>query len=64
MNDDQTVTIRQIRTALCEHCAAGSPYVEAEGWLPNMFHDWPEGGAGGRVKCAAFNTIRHITDKP
>lgn len=59
-DDDQTLTVLQIRKALCEECAAGQPYVDAEGWFPNMFHDWPDGGRGSRVKCHAFEVVRRI----
>ena len=58
--DDRVVTIRQIRNVLCGDCAAGAPYIEAEGWYPNMFHDWKDGGAGGRTKCDAFDTVQRI----
>jgi len=61
MADDLIVSVEQIRRALCEYCEAGQPYIEAEGWAPNMFHDWPDGGHGARVKCYAFDVVQRVT---
>lgn len=63
MENDLIVSVEQIRRALCEYCEAGEPFIVAEGWSPNMFHNWPEGGTGARVKCYAFDVVSKIASK-
>lgn len=56
----EAITTWKACAILCPHCSARVPFVIAEGWMPNMFHDWKDGGPGGRVKCAAFDLRKSL----
>lgn len=61
LTNAETVPIQSVYNALCEHCASGVAFEDADCWQPFTWHEWwQEGRKVGRTRCGAFEMRRAL----